>query len=64
MERKNKVTRKVEAGIKTNELRSFLKSLDFLKSFFVFLINTQIMEFFFMLIIFYVVPDRPCCGFK
>ena len=55
MERKNKIARKVEAGIETNELRSFLKSLDFLTFFCLF--NTQIMEFFLMLGIFYVVPE-------
>ena len=45
MERKNKVARKVEAGIETNKPRSFLKSRDFFTFF--CLLNTQIMEFFF-----------------
>ena len=56
MERKNKIARKVEAGIETNKLRSILKSLDFFYGFFCFF-NTQIMEFFFMLRIFYVAPE-------
>ena len=55
MERKNKVARKVEAGIETNKLCSFLKSLDFFTFFCLF--NAQIMEFFFMLRIFYVVLE-------
>ena len=37
MERKNKIARKVEAGIETNKLCSILKSLDFFKRFFCFL---------------------------
>ena len=48
MERKNKIARKVEAGIETNKLRSILKSLDFFNVFFVFS---------FMLKIFYVAPE-------
>ena len=49
MERKNKIARKVEAGIETNKLRSILKSLDFFKRFF--------FVFFFMLNFFYVAPE-------
>ena len=56
VERKNKVARKVEAGIETNKLRSFFKSRDFF-TFFFCLFNTQIMEFFFMLRIVYVVTE-------
>ena len=36
MERRNKIARKVEAGIETNKLRSILKSLDFFNVFFLF----------------------------
>ena len=55
VERKNKIARKVEVGIETNKFRSLLKSLDFFNVFCLF--NTQIMEFFSMLRIFYVVPE-------
>ena len=54
MERKNKVARKVEAGIERNKLR-FLNHWIFFTLFSLF--NTQIMEFFFMLKVFYVVLE-------